>query len=70
MINLKASRGTHKLMCLLLIDHLLPSDTHSQSSDGIDGNSALKSLLLKSFGHIIIGNLNLKSVRNRFEALS
>ena len=56
--------------CLLPLGHLLLSDTYSPSSDGIDAISAPENLRLKNLGRIIIGYLNINSIRNKFEALN
>ena len=44
-------------------------DTYSPSSYGIDACSALKNLCLRNLGCMIIGHLNINSIRNKFDAL-
>ena len=70
MNSAQESRGTDTLTCLSSVGHLLLSDTYAPSSDAIAAISALKILRLKNLGSIILGYLNINSIRNKFDALN
>ena len=40
-----------------------------EDNDDLDGKSELKNLRLKNVGRLVIGYLNINSVRNKFEGL-
>ena len=50
-------------------DSIQEQSRNLEDNDDLDGKSEIKNLRLKNIGHLVIGYLNINSVRNKFEGL-
>ena len=50
-------------------DSIQEQSSNLEDNDDLDGKSELKNLSLKNVGRLVIGYLNINSVRNKFEGL-
>ena len=50
-------------------DSIQEQFSNLEDNDDLDGKSELKNLRLKNVGRLVIGYLNINSVRNKFEGL-